>query len=312
MGIPVSSRIPVLNCGSGSEWARSMSASAPPGLRFGSAVLLAMVFWCAMWTSQCDGVASASPLHRTDITGEMISVDSRRGDTPQYSDYSTYRPSALLKRSRRISRTFPGTAVGFSRGFSKSLKSSDFQQPCSHVGDLINDVAARAYLAGTVFEGKARSRSSVREPGGTYAVTFSVQHVHKDHSPGTLRLRSQVRLQFREKAGGPRAAASGPCVQNYNYTGVGLVRANIKRGGKYLVFVSGVGPHNFTVVGEPVFRSKKNLQAVRDVLCHNCAEKFVYHLRWSASLARAELIYKMWSTQSAARAVVRRAGTSAS
>ncbi|XP_054263359.1 protein vein isoform X2 [Macrosteles quadrilineatus] len=199
-------------------------------------VLFATVVWCAMWT--------------TCVTSPV--------------DYETRGSSALLKRSRRISRT----SRGFSRGFSESLKSSDFQQPCSHVGDLTNDVAARAFLATTVFEGKARSRSGVNA-GGTYAVTFQVQHVHKDHTPGALRLRSQVRLHFREKTASPRVSA---CVQNYNYTAGadGPVRANIKRGGKYLVFVSGVGPHNFTVIGEPVFRSKKNLQAVKDVLCRDC------------------------------------------
>lgn len=246
----------------GSRVTRSMIS----GLRPGSALLLAAVFWCAMWSSECDPVSAAVPLQRTD-SGVLL----RRQDLPHLS---TFRSSALLKRSRRISRTSPARFAntgGFSPKFSKSLKSSDFRQPCSHVGDLTNDIAARAFLAGTVFEGKARSRSAVREPGGVYAVTFSVQHVHKDRGPGAgaLRLRSQVRLQFREKTGG----RAGPCVQDYNYTSVeGPVRANIKRGGKYLVFVSGVGPHNFTVIGEPVFRSKKNLQAVRDVLCHDCGE----------------------------------------
>lgn len=243
-----------------------------------SAVVLALVFWCAMWTSQC----VASPLQRTAVHKRRQADGDFPGVLVDDTDLTAYRPSAsassLLKRSRRISRTSPsrfaGESAGFSRGFSESLKSSEFQQPCSHVGDNTNDVSARAYLAGTVFEGKARSRSATKEPGGVYAVTFSVQHVYKDRSPATLRLRSQVRLHFREKTGG---RVSTECVQDYNYTSTsveGPVRANIKRGGKYLVFVSGVGPHNFTVVGEPVFRSKKNLQAVRDVLCHNCGE---YH-----------------------------------
>lgn len=220
--------------------------------------LLALLY---TWTWQCDS-AGVNPLQRTDGAG----VRHR----PEYPDYSTYRPSAMLKRSRRISRTSSseGRPAGFSRGSSKSLKASD-RQPCSHVGDATNYVAARAFLAGTVFEGKARSRSAVREPGGTYAVTFSVQFIHKDRTPGTLRLRSQVRLQFREKVG---AVAGKKCGQDYNSTSAGVVRANIKRGGKYLVFVNGVGPHNFTVLGEPVFRSKKNLQAVRDVLCRDCGE----------------------------------------
>ena len=43
------------------------------------------------------------------------------------------------------------------------------------------------------------------------------------------------------------------------------MRANIKRGKVYLVFVNRVGPRNFTILGEPVIRSKKNEQAVQAV-----------------------------------------------
>lgn len=282
---------------------------------FSVAFLVAMVLsggWCSLWTSKCNGIVSASPIHRTyDLSRPHISDSFLRTqnnyrdftsnskpnnleDSPEYSasNYLNSRSSVLLKRSRRISRTsqniLSGNSTtsdtrnprrghasvgGFSRtskSFSKSLKSSRVQV-CSHIGDMTNDISARAYLAGTIFEGKARSRSSVRNPGGLYFVTFQVQHVHKDHSPGTLRIRSQVRLQFREKV---NSVVSNRCIQDYNYTSKSLepVRANIKRGGKYLVFVSGIGPHNFSVLGEPVFRTKKNLQAVRDVLCHNCGE----------------------------------------
>lgn len=138
------------------------------------------------------------------------------------------------------------------------------RQVCSHLGDAANSVAARAVLAGSVFEGKARSRSPVRQ--GLYSVTFVVQAVHKDSSPAPLRPRAQVRLQFRERRG---PDPPGPCKQSYDFDRT-PVRTNIKRGGKYIVFVKGVGPHNFTLLGEPVFRTRKHLTAVKEVLCRNC------------------------------------------
>lgn len=163
----------------------------------------------------------------------------------------------------------------YSRSFSKSSSSSSsLISPCSHVGDDTNEISARAYMAETIFEGKVRSKSSVRDPGGKYGVTFVVQHVHKDQSNGqnALRPRTQVRLYFKQKLSTTKPTAH--CVQRYNYTRRpgDLTKANIKRGRRYIVFVNGIGPHNYTILGEPVPKTKKNLQAVRDVLCRNCGK----------------------------------------
>ena len=122
------------------------------------------------------------------------------------------------------------------------------------------DVGAKTYLAQSVFEGKARSRSPVRD--GVYNVTFVVQHVYKGVEPGFLR--SQVRLQFAEK--------SVKCSNEDNKSGGGVVRANIKRGGKYIVFVDKIEQHIFKAHGEPAKRSEKNLRAVKDLLCHDCGK----------------------------------------
>lgn len=133
------------------------------------------------------------------------------------------------------------------------------------------DVGNRAYLAPTVFEGKARSMSSERKAGSNYAVTFEVKHVYKSQ-PGfqPLQKNDSVRLQFRDK-GAP--GKSTVCSDNYSndashrqQDNSGVVRANIKRGKVYLVFVNRVGPRNFTILGEPVIRSKKNEQAVQAVV----------------------------------------------
>ncbi|XP_023315843.1 protein vein isoform X1 [Trichogramma pretiosum] len=171
------------------------------------------------------------------------------------------------------------------------------------------DVGNRAYLAPTVFEGKARSMSSLRKPGSNYAVTFEVKRVYKSQAGFMpLQTNDSVRLHFRDKSGGG-GGKSGLCQSVNSATtalpttlttsmgqGVahnlrtsnsgtlnildamaavgsgssngddGMVRANIKRGKVYLVFVNRVGPRNFTILGEPVIRSKKNEQAIQAVL----------------------------------------------
>lgn len=138
------------------------------------------------------------------------------------------------------------------------------------------DVGNRAFLAPTVFEGKVRSMSSLRKPGSNYAVTFEVKQVYKSQ-PGfqPLQKNDSVRLHFRDKS-----APGKSTVCNGHETGKqqqqqqqqqrdnpsGVVRANIKRGKVYLVFVNRVGPRNFTILGPPVIRSKKNEQAVQAVV----------------------------------------------
>ncbi|KAG7199705.1 hypothetical protein KM043_014292 [Ampulex compressa] len=135
------------------------------------------------------------------------------------------------------------------------------------------DVGNRAYLAPTVFEGKARSMSSLRKPGSNYAVTFEVKQVYKSQ-PGfqPLQKNDSVRLQFRDKSAPGKSTVcshdgdQGKQQQQQRDNQSGVVRANIKRGKVYLVFVNRVGPRNFTILGEPVIRSKKNEQAVQAVV----------------------------------------------
>jgi hypothetical protein len=200
--------------------------------------------------------------------------------------------SQFLKRSGRISRTplsrsqttqarrrgfNTANSWGFSRnpGNSfKSLRSSDSSESCYHIGDGTNEVSARALLATTVFEGKARSRSPRRGSGSDYGVTFVVQHVYKEHNSHLpLKPHCQVRLRFLEKYE-DEFSSDNKCVQSYNFTSQpgDLVRTNIKRGGKYIVFMNGNGPHNFSALGEPVIRTEKNVMAVKQVLCHNCCK----------------------------------------
>jgi hypothetical protein len=129
----------------------------------------------------------------------------------------------------------------------------------------VEDVGVKTYLAQTVFEGKARSRSPVRD--GVYNVTFVVQQVYKGSEPGFLK--SQVRLQFAEKI-----MLSNSNLQKCNDEGSknSVIKANIKRGGKYIVFVDKVEQHIFKPRGEPVRRNEKSEKAVKDVVCPNCGK----------------------------------------
>lgn len=134
------------------------------------------------------------------------------------------------------------------------------------------DVGNRAYLAPTVFEGKARSMSSRRKPGLNYAVTFEVKQVYKSQ-PGfqPLQKNDSVRLHFRDKLVPGKSTVctgheAGNKQQQQRDNPSGVVRANIKRGKVYLVFVNRVGPRNFTILGEPVIRNKKNEQVVQAVV----------------------------------------------
>ena len=135
------------------------------------------------------------------------------------------------------------------------------------------DIGNRAFLAPTVFEGKARSMSFLRKPGSNYAVTFEVRQVYKSQA-GFLPLQKNdsVRLHFRDKTAPGKSTICGyadnnaAIQQQQQDIQSGVVRANIKRGKVYLVFVNRVGPRNFTILGEPVIRSKKNEQAVQAVI----------------------------------------------
>ncbi|KYQ58310.1 Protein vein [Trachymyrmex zeteki] len=134
------------------------------------------------------------------------------------------------------------------------------------------DVGNRAFLAPTVFEGKARSMSSRRKPGLNYAVTFEVKQVYKSQSGfQPLQKNDSVRLHFRDKSVPGKSTVcngheTGNMQQQQRDNPSGVVRANIKRGKVYLVFVNRVGPRNFTILGEPVIRNKKNEQVVQAVV----------------------------------------------
>lgn len=246
-------------------------------------------------------LASTTPIHfnpykkmsddcsKSKIDSSELNSNLRNNREDLMSSNSQIR-SHFLRRSGRLARSSSSRSQttqtrrrGFntanSWGFSrnpgnsfKSLRSSDSSESCYHIGDGTNKVSAWTLLATTVFEGKARSRSPTKGSSSEYGVTFVVQHVYKKHNSHlSLKPHCQVRLRFQETSEG-ESSSSDKCLQTYNLTSHPgeLVRTNIKRGGKYIVFMTGNGPHNYSAVGEPVIRTEKNVLAVKQVLCHKC------------------------------------------
>lgn len=251
------------------------------------------------------------------LDDEEMSRESRKFDSRNNADGSIYPPLELMTRMPRYTTSSSSSSASTTalwaelfgpvlegsverprvsrsakqqraKNRSRSESPREQRRKCRNKGcrgrnwcpDM--DIGNRAFLAPTVFEGKARSMSSLRKPGSNYAVTFEVKQVYKSQ-PGfqPLQKNDSVRLHFRDKAApgkstlcgnvanensGPQQQEQQQQQQQQRDNASGVVRANIKRGKVYLVFVNRVGPRNFTILGEPIIRSKKNEQAVQAVV----------------------------------------------
>ncbi|KAF5281554.1 hypothetical protein FQA39_LY05089 [Lamprigera yunnana] len=109
------------------------------------------------------------------------------------------------------------------------------------------DVARKAYLANTVVRAKAESMSSNRVHN--YSVTFRILERYKlTHLP----IDDTLRLTF----------SSDTKDMNCEIEGRGrpydLVKAQIQQSKEYYLFLNSHGMHNYTVVGMPVLKKKRN------------------------------------------------------
>lgn len=226
---------------------------------------------------QMEAMIRRSPLQLryANETARLLQDRSRVGRSPELGQTATRQLPRELQRVQQRGRANNRTRADSAREQRRRCRNRNCRGR-NWCPDM--DVGNRAFLAPTVFEGKARSMSSVRNPGSNYAVTFEVKQVYKSQ-PGFLPLQKNdsVRLHFRDKTvpGKSTLCANGDTVEQQQLQArapqkerdsAGVVRANIKRGKVYLVFVNRVGPRNFTILGEPVIRSKKNEQAVQAVI----------------------------------------------
>lgn len=115
------------------------------------------------------------------------------------------------------------------------------------------DPAALAFEAPTVFEGKVRSMTSDRRN-----VTFEVKEVFK-RQPGP-KLPSLVRLRFAYRN---TSECDGHKANRGKYRPVGFVKDELEPGRVYLLFVDQIDIGNYSIIGQPIKRTKKAVADVR-------------------------------------------------
>ncbi|KAF5303022.1 hypothetical protein FQR65_LT08351 [Abscondita terminalis] len=132
------------------------------------------------------------------------------------------------------------------------------------------DVARKAYLANTVVRAKAESMSSNRVHN--YSVTFRILERFK-FTP--LPIDDTLRLTFSSDTKDMNCEIEGPGRPH------DLVKAQIQQSKEYYLFLNSHGMHNYTVVGMPVLRKKRNnnkknrdLEQIRRVTNKNFGKLF--------------------------------------
>ncbi len=122
------------------------------------------------------------------------------------------------------------------------------------------DPATLAFEAPTVFEGKVRSMSSDRRKN--FSVTFEVKEVYK-RQPG-FKLPLLLRLQFSYRN-------TSECdIYREVLRPRGYVRDELEQGKVYILFVEQLDLQNFTILGQPL---KKTRRVVNDVK-HGVSDKY--------------------------------------
>lgn len=153
----------------------------------------------------------------------------------------------LIGRNRRESR------FEFSRSISRHQSSFPLQRPRSRRFCSARDPATLAFEAPTVFEGKLRSMSSDRRRN--FSVTFEVKQIYKRQLG--FKLPSLIRLQFSHRN------ISECDIYREKFRARGYIRNELEPGKIYILFVNQIDTGNFTIIGQPIKRTKK---AVNDVV----------------------------------------------
>uniref|UniRef100_A0A336KCT3 CSON008134 protein n=1 Tax=Culicoides sonorensis TaxID=179676 RepID=A0A336KCT3_CULSO len=117
------------------------------------------------------------------------------------------------------------------------------------------DPAVLAFEAPTVFEGKIKSMSHVRRTN--YAVTFECVHVYKQ--PAGFTIPPKVRLNFQTTDNRTECD-----IYRQDFKQRGQIRGDVLEQGKlYFLFVKQIDVGNFTILGQPIRKTKKTEKEVR-------------------------------------------------
>lgn len=134
------------------------------------------------------------------------------------------------------------------------------------------DPATLAFEAPTVFEGKVRSMSSDRRKN--FSVTFEVKEVYK-RQPG-FKLPLLLRLQFSYRN-------TSECdIYREVLRPRGYVRDELEQGKVYILFVEQLDLQNFTILGQPLKKTRRVVNEVK----HGVSDKYgEFFLRFFFSIA---------------------------
>lgn len=169
-------------------------------------------------------------------------------------------PQQKIERNRRESRSDLKPANGaivrsnqFSNGRLNGLPFSNANSPRPRRFCSARDPTTLAFEAPTVFEGKVRSMSSDRRRN--FSVTFQVMEIYKRQIG--LKLPPLIRLKFTYRN-------SSECdIYRETFRSVGHVRDELEPGKLYILFVNQIDLGNFTILGQPVKRTRKTVNDVR-------------------------------------------------
>lgn len=115
------------------------------------------------------------------------------------------------------------------------------------------DPTTLAFEAPTVFEGKVRSMSSDRRRN--FSVTFEVKEVYKRQLGYKLPLLLRLQFSYRNNS---------ECdIYKETMRSRGLVRDELEQGKVYILFVEQIDLGNYTILGQPIKKTKKVVNDVK-------------------------------------------------
>lgn len=127
------------------------------------------------------------------------------------------------------------------------------------------DPKTLAFEAPTVFEGKVKSMSSDRRKN--FSVTFEVMRRHKEQ-PG-YRLPALVRLPFTYRN-------TSECdIYRESFKARGYVREELEQGKVYILFVEQLDVGNYTILGQPIRRTRRTVMEVRQGVDEKYGESLI-------------------------------------
>lgn len=130
------------------------------------------------------------------------------------------------------------------------------------------DPATLAFDAPIVFEGKVKSMSSDRR--ANFSVTFELVAVHKKYTK--FYLPSNVRLQFSYRN-------NSECdIYRETYRERGIVREELEQGKVYFLFVKQIDVGNFTILGQPIRKTRRTTNGVLEGVSEKYGEYKQYIL----------------------------------